>query len=447
MYKLSFKKQNKSSILFALFLIICIFATKENNIMKKRVLTLYTLLLVAVLSTSAQQRTFTPELNGLQVMANNDWLTPPVINLGTSDVINIGFDRMSHEYRTLTYHVEHCEADWTTSQELFDIDWLSGFNDQPIEDYAASINTTQSYTHYWLQIPNERTQLKMSGNYRLNIIDDDSGETVAEIRFMVVEPAANLGLAATTNTDIDTNREHQQVSMTLNYGQLNLTAPDEQLYTVVMQNQQWDEAVINAKPDRQNYNGRELEWQHCRALIFSAGNEWRKFETLDVSHTTMGLASMRWDGVAFNAYPFADEARRNYLTDADADGAFIIRNSDNTEIETTCDYVRVNYELHTPPFPADYDVIVSGPWATSQDPQAYTMFYDEADRCYRAAIWQKQGYYNYQYRLRKADGTTKAAPTEGNFYQTGNSYQAYVYYKGTGERTWRLVAFRQLIFK
>ena len=217
--------------------------------MKKRILTLYTLLLTGLLSMTAQHRTFVPELNGLQVMANNDWLTPPVINLGTSDVINIGFDRMSHEYRTLTSHVEHCEADWTTSQELFDIDWLSGFNDQPIEDYAASINTTQSYTHYWLQIPNERTQLKMSGNYRLNIIDDDSGETVAEIRFMVVEPAANLGLAATTNTDIDTNREHQQVSMTLNYGQLNLTAPDEQLYTVVMQNQQWDEAVIVVSPE------------------------------------------------------------------------------------------------------------------------------------------------------------------------------------------------------
>ena len=59
------------------------------------------------------------------------------------------------------------------------------------------------------------------------------------------------------------------------------------------------------------------------------------------------------------------------------------------------------------------------------------------------AIWQKQGYYNYQYLLRYPDGTTEPAPTEGNFYQTGNTYEAYVYYKGMGDRTWRLTGFKQ----
>ena len=138
-----------------------------------------------------------------------------------------------------------------------------------------------------------------------------------------------------------------------------------------------------------------------------------------------------------------DEDRRNYLTDTDADGAFIIRNSDYTEIETTCDYVRVNYCLRTPRFDGT-DVVINGRWATCDDPQAYLMEYDEAARCYRAAIWQKQGYYNYQYLLRHPDGTTEPAPTEGNFYQTGNTYEAYVYYKGIGDRTWLLTGFKQL---
>ena len=63
------------------------------------------------------------------------------------------------------------------------------------------------------------------------------------------------------------------------------------------------------------------------------------------------------------------------------------------------------------------------------------MTYAPEQQLYTARILQKQGYYSYQYL---------GVPSEGNFYQTENSYQIYVYYKGIGERTWRLVAFNQL---
>ena len=46
-----------------------------------------------------------------------------------------------------------------------------------------------------------------------------------------------------------------------------------------------------------------------------------------------------------------------------------------------------------------------------------------------------------------ADSKTKELrnlPSEGNFFQTENRYQAMVYYKGTGERTWRLVGYQQV---
>ena len=412
--------------------------------MKRRIV-LYTLIyIIGITTLQAQQMTFDRNINGMQVRANANWLVPPVINQGTHDRVNISFDRMGHDYHPMSYHVEHCEADWQTSTELFDVDWLEGFNDLPIEDYAPSMNTTQPYYHYELSVPNEQTGLKLSGNYRVLITDEETGQAVAEVRFMICENAAGLALTATTNTDTDSNHSHQQLRMALNHAALSVTNPEEQLYTVVTKNQQWQEAVVNPRPDALSLS--ELRWEHCRSLIFPAGNEYRKFETLDVSHTTMGLARMMWDGRAYNAYPFADEARRNYLTDPDANGAFVIRNSDNWEISITCDYVRVNYELKMPPLPAGTDVVVSGLWATSTDPDAYRMTYDAEGGCYRAAIWQKQGYYNYEYRLRHADGTSQAAPTEGSFYQTENAYQAYVYYKGSGERTWRLVGFRQLNF-
>jgi hypothetical protein len=53
---------------------------------------------------------------------------------------------------------------------------------------------------------------------------------------------------------------------------------------------------------------------------------------------------------------------------------------------------------------------------------------------------QKQGYYSYHY----VDAEGRTAVTEGNFFQTRNRYQALIYYKGIGDRTWRLVGYRGL---
>ena len=70
------------------------------------------------------------------------------------------------------------------------------------------------------------------------------------------------------------------------------------------------------------------------------------------------------------------------------------------------------------------------------------MHYNEQDGVYEAAVLLKQGYYSYQYVVAKTDGTTAPVSTEGSFYQTENKYQALLYYRGTGERTDRLVGYQ-----
>ena len=75
------------------------------------------------------------------------------------------------------------------------------------------------------------------------------------------------------------------------------------------------------------------------------------------------------------------------------------------------------------------------------------MSYDESDRSYNARILQKQGYYSYQYLLRRADGQTAVVPEEGSFFETENKYQAFVYYKGVADRTWRLVGYQQIYLR
>ena len=405
----------------------------------------FVLLLTASLQATAKSVVNDPQVKTLQVVVNQDWLSPPVMRLGSSDVLNIGFDELSHNFHRYVYRLEHCEADWSPSEDIFESDWLEGFNDNVIEDYENSLNTTVLYTHYWLQIPNDRCRLKMSGNYRLYVYDEDgdSDDPVLCAEFRVVEPLMNVGVSITTNTDIDFNQSHQQVSMTVNYSGLTITNEEEQIRTVVMQNGREDNRKENVKP---NYvRTGQMKWEHNRELIFDAGNEYHKFEVLDVSHPTMGIEHIAWDGKHYHAYPFVSTPRHNYLYDQDANGSFYIRNSDNIENDRTCDYVYVNYKL----MPAELynaDVVIDGCW-TTEESDTYVMTYDEQDKSYNARILQKQGYYSYQYLLRDKDGQTSIMPEEGSFFETENRYQAFVYYKGVSERTWRLLGYQQIVLR
>ena len=377
----------------------------------------------------------------LQVVAGDDWLSPPVITLGSEDAITISFDDMTHEYHRYAYRIEHCEADWTTSAELFTSDYCEGFNDgNTIEDVKNSINTNILYTHYRLKIPNERCNIKMSGNYRVTIYDDNTSEEVATACFMVVDQRVGLQLGATTNTDIDTNGSHQQIEMKINYAGLKVNNPRLEIKTVVIQNGRWDNAVINAEPQYIMADG--LQWTHNKQLIFNGGNEYRKFETLDVSHATMGLESVKWDGKDYHAYVWTDEPRNSYVYDEDANGAFYVRNSDNIENDYISEYVYVHFALKTPP--TDNDIYINGVWTNDQFLPKYRMIYNPQNGLYENVLLLKQGYYSYNYLVKNEDGCFSPLQSEGNFCYTENKYQCLVYYKAAGDRTDTLVGYQQI---
>lgn len=377
----------------------------------------------------------------LQVVAGDDWLSPPVITLGGEDAITISFDDMTHEYHRYAYRIEHCEADWTTSDALFTSDYCEGFNDgNTIENVKNSINTNILYTHYRLKIPNERCNIKMSGNYRVTIYDDNTSEEVATACFMVVDQRVGLQLEATTNTDIDTNGAHQQIEMKINYAGLRVNNPRQEIKTVVMQNGRWDNAVINAEPQYIMADG--LQWTHNKQLIFNGGNEYRKFETLDVSQATMGLESVKWDGKDYHAYVWTDEPRNSYVYDEDANGAFYVRNSDNIENDYISEYVYVHFALKTPP--TDNDIYINGVWTNDQFLPKYRMIYNPQNGLYENVLLLKQGYYSYNYLVKNVDGSFSPLQSEGNFCYTENKYQCLVYYKAAGDRTDTLVGYRQI---
>ena len=374
-------------------------------------------------------------INTLRTVSNGDWERAPIITLGSNETIEFSFDEMSHEYHRFTYHITHCDAQWKHSN-LIESEYMDGFNDQPIEDWENSLNTTFDYTHYNLTLPNSEVSLKLSGNYRLSIQED--GKEVAWFRFMIVENMHNLAATVDGNTDIDTRKSHQQLNMTISLNGLNVTNPDREIYTVVMQNRRFDNAVIDPKP---TYNsGNRLTYEHCRELIFPAGNEFRRFEIINMYDYFRNVDRVSYHNPYYHATLIQDTRHHAYTFDYDHNGRYLIRYNQASDSDTEADYLFVHFNLASELMTGG-KMYVSGHFNGGNLTSRYEMEYDGQEKAYQATVLLKMGAYDYQYIWvpdGEAIGQTK--PTEGDWYETKNEYLILLYYRQRGSRYDRLVS-------
>ena len=374
-------------------------------------------------------------INTLRAISNGDWERIPMITLGSDETIEFSFDEMSHQYHRFTYHITHCDAQWKPS-DLLESEYLDGFNDQPIDKWENSLNTTFDYTHYSLTLPNSDISLKLSGNYRLSIHQD--GKEVAWFRFLVTEGMHNLAATVSGNTDIDIHKSHQQLNMTVNTNGLSVRDPEREIYTVIMQNRRFDNAVINPKP---TYNsGGRLTYEHCRELIFPAGNEFRRFEVVNMYDYFLNVDRIAFHDPYYHATLLQDKRHTAYTFDNDHNGRYLIRYNQADDSDTEADYLFVHFSLASERLSGG-KLYVYGHFSGGKLSPKYEMEYNEGEKAYQATILLKQGAYDYQY-IWIPDGETKGQtrPTEGDWYETKNEYNILLYYRQRGSRYDRLIS-------
>lgn len=413
--------------------------------MKRRFLLLLAAFVGCSIGMTAQRtRTLCEQIRSVQVIVKADPLLPPVAHFG--EPVEICFDELSHDYTRYIYKVEFCNADWGVAEDVFESDYLEGFNGLPIDDYEKSLNTTVLYTHYRFVLPNEDARLLLPGNYRVRVYADErdsSDEPVLEACFAILSPEMVVRASVSANTEVDFNSRNQQLTYAVDYGQRRVIDPLRELHTVVMQNRRWDSAIIDLDPNITKSTG--VEWTHRRELVFPAGSEFHKFEILDVHQNGMGVDRMQWFDPYYHATLFASSPQRNYTSVPDQNGAYVIRHSGDEENAIESEYLFVHFLLAMPEL-IGKEVYVGGWWADALPFGECLMHYDQDLRAYECAILLKQGYYDYQYRVQSSYGVGLTAHTEGDFYQTENEYLILVYHRSQGARYDALVGYQTLHF-
>lgn len=411
----------------------------------KKIIVIITVILQSIALSYAQTTcSLVNSIKTLQVKVDGEWGTAPVMTMGGGHYVEISFDDLQHNYVRYTYVVKHCDANWEES-DIYEGDYLDGINGMDrIDNYVQSMNTEMEYNHYSFRLPNKNTRLKLSGNYKVNIMEDGDDEPVAEVCFSILEPRVGVDIEVTSNTDIDTYSTHQQLSFTINFPTYEINNPTTDIHPVILQNHRWDTRITDVMPT--TIKTTQMQYTHNRKLIFDAGNEFRRFEILNKYTPTMRVDSMRYEKPYYHAYLMSDVVRTNYLFDKDQDGRFVIRNNDNIDNDSESDYFITHFTLKTPPL-AGGDVYLNGDLTENSYFETYKMEYNPIDHQYELTLPLKQGSYNYQYVVKNDDDRGNAGPAEGNFYQTENEYDVYVYHRAVGERYDRLVGFQRKIYE
>lgn len=412
-----------------------------DNIMKKSVFTI--LISIFSLCSFAQAYRTQPhsdDVHTIQVNIGGNWQTLPVLDLALQEQVQINFDILGDDsWRSLKYRIINCDAYWNKTN-LSEIEYLNGFNNQSIDDYAQSVNTIIDYTNYNLIIPNDRQQLKLSGNYAVEVYDEDFPDQVLLTAcFSVLESKIKIEAGFTSNTDIDTNKENQQVFFTINTNNLNIRDPFSDLKIVVRQNNRTDNQRVGIKPTYVQAN--KLIYEHNRDLIFQAGNEYRRFESISERFNGLNILSTESGNMSSKAYlkPSVPRSEKRYIFDKDQNGKYLIRNAEASDPYTEADYFETTFTLDMNTSLTE-PVYLNGAFTYDLFSDKYKMTYDDLVNQYTNTILLKQGAYNYLYLVKEGDKYS-TGPIEGNYFETQNEYTIYVYYYQQGKFYDQLVGF------
>ena len=330
----------------------------------------------------------------------------------------------------------HCNADWRKSG-FNNLDFLTEYNEFNINNFAFSFDTKTQYVHYVFPLP----PVKSSGNYLLKVYrEGNEKDIVLTRRFSVFDTRVAIGLFPDGNRAA-TTRRRQQVAFDVNYQNLELINPMQNVRIVIKQNFRWDNAITGLRPTSINEFDKKLSYRFFNdENTFLGGNEYRFFDLRSLRFPGQNIHALNTNQQPIQGFVMTDRPRiyQAYSQYNDFNGNYIINNQDvRGNPNEASDYINMQFSLESNVVGGE--VYVFGAltdWGLKPEAR---LRYDSITEKYKTNLLLKQGWYDYQYYV-KSD-TIKSNYFEGNHFETENEYEVYVYYRPMSMRGDLLVGY------
>lgn len=363
-------------------------------------------------------------------------LNPPVVNLyNPGQYLVLEFDDLKAGFSRYKARIISCDIDWEQSL-LMDMEYLDTINEFYLDDFSVSQNTKVPYYHYRFVVPKP----KLSGNYVLQVFEDE--RVVLEKRFWVYESLIDIVAEDRAAENPAFWKTHQQLNLGIELGEYRIGIPQREMHVTTRMNQHLWKVIDNKDLLPRGRNGFRLNNLGDKYL-FPAGNE---FRYLDISSTfRKGQNVFEIDLGSpdiIYTYTQGSRARLNYADSYDNNGGYIINNLEGGDIDFTSDYAEVLFELE-----AKGAGSINSPFILGKltDWEPLFMDYDAENEVFYQNIMLKNGVYDYVFgRIDPATEEHDIAYYEGNFSQTKNTYEIFVYHIIPGSRHYKLAGYQMI---
>ncbi len=350
----------------------------------------------------------------------------PFFALG--DSFTLEFDDLYAQDTNYFYRVIAYNYDWSAS-EMLPIEYISGMNDQRIMNSENSYNTLQNYTHYSLTLPNSVYNITKSGNYVLEIYNQQQ-EVVIRRKFVLFEQNVQIGVQVKRTQNLEVYDTKQNLQFTISLGDNLFQNPTNNVKVAIFQNGRWDSFLINIKP--QYTIGNDLVYKYQNPTQYWGLNQYLNFDNSDIRQSNNYIGHVNTDHGIYNTYLYLNQSRKNkgYTYFPDINGQFVPRNINGNLPSIEAEYAWVYFSYKpSEDMPQNTQYYITGMFNDYALNQESLMDYNKDKQYYEKAILIKQGFTNYSYTAVIDNKVSPENNPDGNYAQTTNAYQVIVYYR------------------
>ena len=387
---------------------------------------------------------------------NENELLDPIIKLNSNQTLKLSFDDLDNNLKYYMYTFIHCDSNWEKSEIIYS-EYLNGFYENYIEEYYYSFNTIQQYIHYELTFPNENINFLKSGNYII-IIYDEYMNPILTKRFIVYEDILRIKSnvkRGTFSKDFDTKHE---IDFEIYLDNFSIQNPFEEISIIIQQNDDWNNVKKNVQP---SFVGKNIiKYDYEEQTSFNAGNEFRKFEISNIDFFSENVDSIYLKEISENTLSkeievckyisndmlyasLKKDLSRNinrYFNNYDLNGKQQLFNERSNNSEYESEYIMVDFHLKYP-YDKSNDIYVYGAISNWEYQEKFRLKFDEELQLYTTGALLKQGYYDYQYKIKNKYNENEI---EGNYFETKNEYTIYVYHKPIWSRYEKIIGINKI---
>lgn len=389
-----------------------------------------------VLAQREPDQTFMKNIRTIKLFRFGDQATYPIMELGTTQQLELHFDDMDADVKYYYYTLEMRNADWSPVQMGY-FDYIKGFTQQRINTYRVSSAMLTRYTHYTTSLPDRNMVPIKSGNYLLKVfLNGDTSQLAFTRRILVVENRMAVATQIQQPFNQQAFRTHHRLLVQVSTKGIDIRYPQQQVKLFALQNFRWDNALQNVPPTFLKQD--MLSFVNEQEMLMPAMREWRWLNIRSFRLLGDRVTSQQNTNKIFEVTVNEDLSRVGtpYYFFRDYNGMFVTETVEKINPFWEADYGTVNFS-YKPAAGQPYrkELYLFGEISNYGKDPAAKMVFNPEKQVYEGVMYLKQGYYDYVYGLYDpASKRFEMEATEGNVWETENTYLVLIYFRELGGR-------------